>query len=106
MVQYRNIVDVDLMQPTEKPTTTNTAGSTLITMTAKTEEIRRILSEPVVDLWKLRELALTEGGLVNGKVNHHRYLAFFDLHHTNRKGFIVFSSLPMQTHYANLHGQN
>ena len=36
-------------------------------MAAKAEEIRRILSEPVVDLWKLRELALTEGGLVNGK---------------------------------------
>jgi hypothetical protein len=39
-------------------------------MAAKTEEIRRILSEPVVDLWKLRELALTEGGLVNGKSSH------------------------------------
>jgi hypothetical protein len=36
-------------------------------MSAKAEEIRRVLSEPVVDLWKLRELALTEGGLVNGK---------------------------------------
>ncbi len=36
-------------------------------MSAKAEEIRRILSEPVVDLWKLREMALTEGGLVNGK---------------------------------------
>eukprot|EP00585_Thalassiosira_rotula_P005893 CAMPEP_0196158034 /NCGR_PEP_ID=MMETSP0910-20130528/45114_1 /TAXON_ID=49265 /ORGANISM="Thalassiosira rotula, Strain GSO102" /LENGTH=139 /DNA_ID=CAMNT_0041422837 /DNA_START=108 /DNA_END=523 /DNA_ORIENTATION=- len=34
-------------------------------MTAKAEEIRRVLSEPTVDLWKLRELALTEGGLVN-----------------------------------------
>ncbi|EED92583.1 hypothetical protein THAPSDRAFT_262611, partial [Thalassiosira pseudonana CCMP1335] len=31
----------------------------------KAEEIRRVLSEPEVDLWKLRELALTEGGLVN-----------------------------------------
>ena len=37
------------------------------TMSAKAEEIRRVLSEPVVDLWKLRELALTEGGLVNGE---------------------------------------
>mmetsp|Transcript_15250 Transcript_15250/g.29297 ORF Transcript_15250/g.29297 Transcript_15250/m.29297 type:complete len:843 (+) Transcript_15250:676-3204(+) len=34
-------------------------------MSAKAEEIRRILSEPVVDLWTLREMALTEGGLVN-----------------------------------------
>jgi len=39
------------------------------TMTNKAEEIRRILSEPVVDLWKLRELALTEGGLVNGALS-------------------------------------
>jgi hypothetical protein len=38
----------------------------LTMMEAKAEEIRRILSEPVVDLWKLRELSLTEGGLVNG----------------------------------------
>lgn len=35
-------------------------------MAAKAEEIRRVLSEPAVDLWKLRDLALTEGGLVNG----------------------------------------
>lgn len=68
----------------------NTAGNTIINMTAKAEEIRRILSEPVVDLWKLRELALSEGGLVNGKVNHHRYLAFFDVHHTNREVFLYF----------------
>jgi hypothetical protein len=37
-------------------------------MSAKAEEIGRVLSEPMVDLWKLRELALTEGGLVNGKI--------------------------------------
>jgi len=38
-------------------------------MKAKTkeEEILRILGAPVVDLWKLREFALTEGGLVNGE---------------------------------------
>ena len=35
-------------------------------MTAKSEEIRRILTEPTVDLWSLREMALTEGGLVSG----------------------------------------
>jgi hypothetical protein len=33
---------------------------------AKAEEINLILSEPDVDLWKLRALALSEGGLVNG----------------------------------------
>ena len=32
----------------------------------KAEEIRHILSEPTVDLWRLRELAISEGGLVNG----------------------------------------
>ena len=32
----------------------------------KAEEINLILCEPDVDLWKLRELALTEGGLING----------------------------------------
>ena len=48
-------------------------------MAAKTEEIRRILSEPVVDLWKLRELALTEGGLVNGKSYSHHICVKFTL---------------------------
>jgi hypothetical protein len=33
---------------------------------AKAEQINLVLSEPDVDLWKLRELALSEGGLVNG----------------------------------------
>ena len=36
---------------------------------AKAEQICRIFSEPIVDLWKLRELALTEGGLINGALN-------------------------------------
>ena len=32
----------------------------------KADEINMVLLEPDVDLWKLRELALTEGGLLNG----------------------------------------
>ena len=32
----------------------------------KAHEINLVLLEPTVDLWKLRRLALTEGGLVNG----------------------------------------
>jgi hypothetical protein len=32
----------------------------------KAREIEKVLSGPDVDLWKLRELALSEGGLVNG----------------------------------------
>jgi hypothetical protein len=33
---------------------------------SKAAEINLVLAEPDVNLWKLRELALTEGGLVNG----------------------------------------
>jgi hypothetical protein len=36
-------------------------------LTEKAQEIERVLSGPEIDLWKLRELALSEGGLVNGK---------------------------------------
>ena len=35
-------------------------------LNAKVEEIQSVLEERNVNLWKLRELALTEGGLVNG----------------------------------------
>ena len=35
-------------------------------LVAKAEEIHRVLSAPSIDVWKLRELALTEGGLVDG----------------------------------------
>lgn len=59
-------------------TTTTTTRYTTITMpysaevspdrfSKKAEEIDRILSTPDIDLWRLRELALSEGGLVNGK---------------------------------------
>ena len=41
-------------------------GPSSAMMSSKAEEIGRVLSEPVVDLWRLRELALTDGGLVNG----------------------------------------
>jgi hypothetical protein len=33
---------------------------------AKAREIEAVLNEEVVDLWRLRALALTEGGLVHG----------------------------------------
>ena len=35
----------------------------------KAREINLVLSQPTVDLWKLRELCLTEGGLVHGKLS-------------------------------------
>lgn len=38
-----------------------------LTMDRKAREIRKILEDPQgVDLWRLRELALTEGGLLDG----------------------------------------
>lgn len=40
----------------------------IMDLNAKADEINLVLSEPDVNLWKLRELALTEGGLVNGKI--------------------------------------
>ena len=39
---------------------------TVVLHAGKAIEISNVLSEPNVDLWKLRELALSEGGLVNG----------------------------------------
>lgn len=39
----------------------------------KAEEINLVLLQPDVDLWKLRELALSDGGLVNGKFDLCRY---------------------------------
>jgi hypothetical protein len=33
----------------------------------KLNKINAILSQPEIDLWALRELCLTEGGLINGK---------------------------------------
>ena len=47
----------------------------------KAEEINLVLLEPDVDLWKLRELAISDGGLVNGAWNHEhcRLLPFFQL---------------------------
>jgi hypothetical protein len=43
---------------------TQTSGA----MLTKAEEINLVLLQPEVDLWRLRELALSEGGLVNGKL--------------------------------------
>jgi hypothetical protein len=36
------------------------------TLQEKADEINLVMLQPDVDLWKLRELALSEGGLVNG----------------------------------------
>ncbi|KAL7465734.1 hypothetical protein ACHAXS_006049 [Conticribra weissflogii] len=58
-------------------------------MSAKAEEIRRILSEPVVDLWKLREMALTEGGLVNDSL---RKLAWPKLVGVNNEAYYDHSA--------------
>ena len=47
---------------------TNTSNNrNSLYLKTKAEEIELLLSEPEIDLWKLRKLALTPGGLVNGK---------------------------------------
>lgn len=48
-------------------------------MQSKEEEINRILASPVVDLWKLRELALSKDGLVNGGSTRLSGNGFFSL---------------------------
>jgi len=42
------------------------SGKARAQMTDKAKEIEVVLEEENVDLWKLRGLALSEGGLVNG----------------------------------------
>lgn len=49
---------------TARKGTTNVVSSNV----GKVEQIQQVLSEPEVDLWKLRELALSEGGLVNDTI--------------------------------------
>jgi len=46
---------------------TQQSGSTKNEYAAKIALIQKVLDEPNVDLWKLRGLALSEGGLVNGE---------------------------------------
>lgn len=49
-------------------------------ITRKAEEINLILLQPEVDLWRLRELALSEGGLVNGKSQPTNTVLFTSCH--------------------------
>ena len=44
---------------------------------AKIAKILQVLDEPNVDLWKLRGLALSEGGLVNGTLWVFKRWCFF-----------------------------
>jgi hypothetical protein len=41
-------------------------------LVSKAEEIHRVLNASTVDVWKLREFALSEGGLVDGRDFHFR----------------------------------
>jgi hypothetical protein len=56
-------------QSSSGPVSMRMASSPYISdpMMRKAEEINLILLQPEVDLWRLRELALSEGGLVNGE---------------------------------------
>ena len=61
-----------MSSPTSSPIKTNNNISSNVTTppphynTIKAEEIRKALSEPTINLWKLRDLAISDGGLVNG----------------------------------------
>jgi hypothetical protein len=46
------------------------SSDSIRTLQEKAEQINLVLLQPNVDLWKLREMALTEGGLVNGALHH------------------------------------
>jgi hypothetical protein len=46
----------------------------------KIVELQRVLAEPVVDLWRLRELALSEGGLVNDTIRQRAWPKLVGLH--------------------------
>ena len=50
------------------------ASQKITSLEEKAREINLVLSQPTVDLWKLRELCLTEGGLVHGKLSVLSYL--------------------------------
>jgi len=47
---------------------------------SKEEEISLVLSEPDVDLWRLRELALSEGGLINDTLRKRAWPKLVGLH--------------------------
>jgi hypothetical protein len=46
----------------------------------KADDVQRVLDEPIVDLWLLRELALTEGGLVNDELRQRAWPKLVGLH--------------------------
>jgi hypothetical protein len=44
----------------------------------KRNEIEKLLGEADVDLWKLREMCLSEGGLLNGKLMLQRVCSVYE----------------------------
>ena len=69
----------------------------------KAELIQQVLSEPKVDLWKLRELALSEGGLVNGASIESQKMKRTQ---TSQYRCAVEFIFVVQTHYDEEPGQN
>ena len=68
---------------------------------SKADEINLVLSEPNVNLWKLRELALTEGGLVNG-----RFDLFYVVNDVSNPNLMVSHFRRVQTIFENVRGQS
>jgi hypothetical protein len=48
------------------PTIMKSNQETAKRMEEKSRQILAVLNSPEIDLWKLRGLAITEGGLING----------------------------------------
>jgi hypothetical protein len=80
----------------------------------KAEEINLVLLQPDVDLWKLRELAFSEGGLVNGTsfcfFVLYLYLYLYwkkgrkkEREETNKKGFYVLYRIIFNKQHSSLH---
>lgn len=72
-----------------------------MTFKTKADEINLVLSEPNVNLWKLRELALTEGGLVNG-----RFDLFYTLNGLSTPHLMPSHDRRVQIIFGNAHGQS
>ena len=64
-------------------------------------QIEAILAKPTVDLWELRELALTEGGLVHDSIRQRAWPAFVGLHTAAALDLLRDDTPPTKDHNNN-----
>lgn len=67
----------------------------------KAKEIQALLDQPEVDLWKLRGLAITEGGLLNGTPE---FVGTFKFSHEQQKLLIFFADVIRKRAWPKLAG--